>query len=214
MPCGSKSTSSLASAARSANSGFSLAEFLIVTLILLVVAGAVFGMLGSTQRTASYQSEVYAVMENARIAMDITERILRQAGNNPRNISPFEGISAIGSSSVRVRSDLTGSDAGNPDKGDPDGDTMDANEDIIIQYNSGNRTLELLPNGGAAQAVAGCVTALALSYYDADGTTTTVGANIRRIGISITCASGIPHPQTGQIFSTRLNSNIQLAARQ
>jgi Tfp pilus assembly protein PilW len=214
MHCDRKSAGASAFAMRPANSGFSLAELLIATLIFLTVAGAVFGMLDSTQRTASYQSEVNAVMQNARIAMDTTERILRQAGNNPRNISPFEGITFLSSSSVRVRSDLTGSNASNPDKGDPDGDTLDANEDITIQHNSVNRTLEVLPNGGTAQAVAGCVTTLALSCYDAQGVTTTVGANIRRIRVSITCASDIPHPRTGQVFSTQLVSDVQLAARQ
>ena len=64
-------------------SGFSLVEFLLSTFILLVVASAVFAMLSQTQRAASYQAEVQAVMDNARTAMDTVERTIRQAGNDP-----------------------------------------------------------------------------------------------------------------------------------
>ena len=65
-------------------SGFSLVEFLLSTFILLCVASAVFAMLAQTQRAASYQSEVQAVMDNSRTAMDILERVIRQAANDPK----------------------------------------------------------------------------------------------------------------------------------
>ena len=67
----------------SAESGFSLVEFLLSSLILVIIAGAVFDLLGRTQRTASYQTEVQAVIESTRIAMETVERTISQAGNDP-----------------------------------------------------------------------------------------------------------------------------------
>ncbi len=197
------------------DSGFTLAEFLISTLLLLIIAGAVFSLLGETQQTASYQTEVQAVMENARIAMDTVERYVRQAGNDPKSIG-FQGVSNMTSTSVTLKSDLTGSasSSGYPDKGDPDGDTSDANEDATLQYNSTAKTLEVVPNGGSAQGVAGYITNFSLQYYDAAGAITTDGASVRKISVSIICTSALPNPRTKQFFSIQMNSDIQLATRQ
>src|SRR5688572_11634012 len=64
-------------------SGFSLAEFLIASVILLVIAASVFGMMAETQRASSYQSEIQSVLQNTRIAMSTLERYIRQAANDP-----------------------------------------------------------------------------------------------------------------------------------
>jgi len=196
------------------HSGFSLAEFVVASLILIVVSAALFTLLGSTQRTASYQTEVQAVMANVRVAMDTVERILRQAGNDPLNVG-IEGVAITSSTEVRIRTDLTGSAGGsNPDKGDPDGDTSDSGEDLTIRYNSTAKTLEVVPGGGSAQTVAAYITAFTLQYYDANGATTSTGANVKRINISMSAGSTLPNPQTGQTFSIQLASDVQLATRQ
>ena len=196
-------------------SGFSIAEFLISSVILLLVSSAVFTMLAQIQRASSYQTEVQAVLENTRIGMDTVERLIRQAGNDPK-VAGFAGVTITSATEVRILSDLTGSlsGAGSPDKGDPDGDTLDAGEDVTIRYDATNRCIELVPNGGAAQPIANYITAFQMQYLNAAGAATTVGADVRRIRITMTGGSNLPDPQTGQVFSVQVASDVQLATRQ
>lgn len=193
--------------------GFGLAEFLISSGILLVISAAVFGMLAETQRAASYQNEIHAVLQNTRMAMSGLERYIRHAGNDPQNTG-FLGITLVSATEIRLRTDVTGlAGVANPDKGDPDGDTNDAEEDVTIRHNSKNQSIEIIPNGGTAQAVANNISALFITCYDAAGAVTTNGADVRRICVSLTGTSPVPNPQTGQTFSLQLSSDIQLSAR-
>jgi Tfp pilus assembly protein PilW len=194
-------------------SGFSLVEFLIGTLVLLVISASIFSMLAETQQTASYQTETQAVLDNSRIAMDTIGRYIRQAANDPTGAG-FPGVTIVSATEVRIQSDLTGSAPGNPDKGDPDGDTADSGEDVTIRYNSGARSIDLIPGGGAAQSIANYISAFSMTYFDAAGASTTDGAAVRKVRISITGATTLPHPRTGQIFSIQQNSDVQLASRQ
>jgi type II secretory pathway component PulJ len=194
-------------------SGFSLVEFLVATLILMTISASVFKMLADTQRAASYQTEVQAVLENTRLAMDTLERIIRQAANNPHKAA-FAGVTITSATEARFCADLTGSGstAGQPDKGDPDGDIADAGEDITVRYDAAGRSLQLVI-GGNAQPFASYIGAFNMQYLDANGVTTAVGANVRKIRVTVTGASTLRNPQTGQIFSMRQSSDIELAAR-
>jgi len=195
--------------------GFSLVEFLLSTMILLVVASAVFAMLSQTQRAASYQAEVQAVMDNARTAMDTIERVVRQAGNDPLQTGVV-GLEITSSTRLRVRADLTGSAAasGSPDKGDPDGDLADAGEDVEIRYNATDRSVELAPGAGTGQAIANYISAFNMQYFDANGSATNVGANVRRVRVTLTASSTLRDPQTQRIFGMQQSSDIQLVNRQ
>jgi Tfp pilus assembly protein PilW len=189
-------------------SGFSLVEFMLSSLILVVVAGSIFSILNQVQRAATYQMEVQGVLESARFAVMTLDRTIRQAGNDPLNVG-FTGISEMSSIQVRVRSDLTGSaGTGNPpdpDKGDPDGDTMDSGEDVTISYQASARTLNL--NG---QPFASNISAFAIWYFDKNGTAAISGDQVTRIRVTLTSESPFADPQTGKIFSMNLASDIQL----
>jgi prepilin-type N-terminal cleavage/methylation domain-containing protein len=190
--------------------GFTLTEFLVAALILLVVSSAVFSLLSEIQRTAGYQSEVQSVLNSTRIAMETMERCIRQAGNDPFG-SGLSGITIVNASEVRIRSDLTGSaGAANPDKGDPDGDINDSGEDVTIRYNAISRSLEIVPDGGSPQIVAGYISGLSFQYYDADGNVTADGKDVRKIAIDISGATQEPNPQTHRIFGIRLSSEIRI----
>jgi len=191
--------------------GFSLVELMISTLVVLTISAAVFNLLAETQRSASYQAEMHGVTDNTRIAMETIERYIRQAGNDPLNAG-FAGVTVISATSVRLRSDVTGSAGG--DQGDPDGDSTDSGEDVTVQLNAGNNSIEVAPSGGAAQAIANYISGLTLEYYDANGALTNVGSAVRKIGVTITGATTLPNPQTGQIFSIQLRSDVQIASRQ
>jgi len=190
--------------------GFSLVEFLIASVILLVVSVSVFGVLTNVQRSSSYQTEVQAVLDNTRIAMESVTRILRQAGNDPKSIG-VQGITIVSASQVQIQADLTGS-AGT-DTGDPDGDTGDSGENVTISYNAGARSIELTPNGGNAQTIATDISAYNMQYFDAAGAATGIGADVRRIRVSMSGASPLPDPQTGETFSQQMTCDVQIANR-
>jgi hypothetical protein len=193
--------------------GFSLAEFMIAALILLVASTAAFGVLAETQQLAAFQAETQGVIESCRIAMDTVERVLRQAGNDPHGLG-IEGLQIAGAAEVRVRSDITGSAGVGSDRGDPDGDTLDSGEDVTIRYNAGNRSLEIGHSGNPPQPVASSISGFALEFFDAAGGLASVGAHVRRVSIQITGAGEQPDPKTGQVFSMRLKSDLQIATRQ
>jgi Tfp pilus assembly protein PilW len=197
-----------------AQSGFFLLEFMISSMILLVISAAVFGMLSDIQRTASSQAEMQTIVSNAEVALQTIERYIRQAGNNPLGAG-LVGINITGPSEVRIQSDVTGSlGPGNPDKGDPDGDIEDSGENVAIRYNQTARTIEIVPDGGSAQIVAGNITAFNLMYYDADGNIAGAGKKVSRIRVIIRAASPMPNPQTNKIFAMEISSDVQLATWQ
>jgi type II secretory pathway component PulJ len=192
-------------------SGFTIAELLTSAFILLVISASVFRSLSDTQSSAAYQSEVQAVLDNTRIAMQLIERHIRQAGNDPFEAG-INGITIIGVGQLRIQSDLTGSSgAGNPDKGDPDGDITDSNEDVTIQYNKTARTLEIVPEGGPAQAVASYISGLSFQYFDANGNITNIGSEVRKITVSISGSSLQPNIQTREQFGVQITSDIEIA---
>jgi prepilin-type N-terminal cleavage/methylation domain-containing protein len=193
-------------------SGFALTEFLITAAILLIVSSATFRMLTEIQHAGSYQSEVQFVLNNTRIAMQTVERYIRQAGNDPLGTG-IAGIAIVSAEEIQVRSDVTGSAApGNPDKGDPDGDTADSGESITIRLNNRTRSIEIVPEGGAAQVVAGFISGLSFQYYDATGHSTATSSEVRKVGITISGTSLQPDPRTGKAFGVQINGEIQISA--
>lgn len=191
-------------------SGFALIELLISTLILMIVSAAVFGMLSDVQHTAACQAEMQSVINSAQVALQTIERIVRQAGNNPHGVS-MAGIRIISSTEVQIQSDLTGSlGPGNSDKGDPDGDVDDSGENVSIRYNPAARTIELAPDGGGAQIIAGNISEFSLQYFDADGNLTGVGKDVRKIRVVIKAAGLQTDPKTHQRFGMEIGSDIQL----
>jgi prepilin-type N-terminal cleavage/methylation domain-containing protein len=189
--------------------GFTLVEFLVCTAIFLLIASAAMSMLSDIQRAAGYQTESCSVLHSTLIAMQTVERYIRQAGNDPF-AKGFESITIVNTSEVQIRSDLTGSNHGNPDKGDPDGDADDSGENVIIRFNSQSRSLEIVPNGGPPQIIAGHISDLQFQYYDKDGASTTVGGNVRKISVKISGTSLIPNPRTHQFFGVTLCSEIRI----
>ena len=192
---------------RDCQAGFTLIEFLIASLILLIVAAGVFKMLSEIQSAASRQAEVQSVLNNARIAIQTVERYVRQAGNDPLR-SGFAGITIVSASEVQIRSDRTGSSGAS--KGDPDGDVDDSGENITIRYNRQSQSLQVVPYQGPAQIVANHISDLSMEYYNAEGVPTTSGNEVRRITITISGSTPYPDPDTHQHFGLRLSENIRI----
>jgi prepilin-type N-terminal cleavage/methylation domain-containing protein len=192
-------------------SGFTLPEFLISSLILLLLSSAVFGMLSDVQRAAASQAEVQSVLENSQVALQTVVRYVRQAANDPVG-SGLAGIGITSENEIHIRSDLTGSlGSANPDKGDPDGDLNDSGENVTIRYNKSAKTLEVVLDGGTAQIIASNISDFSLQYYDAEGNTTTVGSQVRKIRVSIFATSQVPDPRTRKSFGMQVSSDIFIA---
>jgi prepilin-type N-terminal cleavage/methylation domain-containing protein len=189
--------------------GFTLAEFLVATLILLVLVSAVFKLLSELQRTAGYQAEVQTVLNNTRIAMQTAERYIRQAGNDPLDIG-FSGVTIISATEVQIRLDRTGSKGAG--KGDPDGDVDDPGENITIRYNTRTRSLEIVPRRGPAQIVANYISDFSMKYYSAEGNPTTSGNLVCRVEVTIFASTLHADPITRKPFGVKLTRNIRVLA--
>jgi Tfp pilus assembly protein PilW len=188
--------------------GFSLAEFLISALILLVISGSIFMMLAQTQRAASYQTEIQAVLENMRIALNTLERVFRQAGSNPTSAA-FAGVNSMTSQGVRILADLTGAGG----TGDPDGATTGPDEDITVSYDSTSRSIRLASGNGTPQPIANYISNFQLQYFDDTGAATTLNTAVRKIRVTVTGASALADPQTNQRYSLQIASDVELPNR-
>lgn len=192
--------------------GFSLVEFLVSVVVLMVLSAGIFTMLTDAQGTTGYQSEVLGVMENTRIAMNVLGRYIVQTGNNPR-AAAFAPVTITSATKVRLRSDITGSAGINSSQGDPDGDITDADEDITIQYNSNARTIELVNGSGAVRDLAQNISAFSMEYLNASGTATSVDADVRSIRVNISGASTVANPSTRKTFGQTLTGVFTLPNR-
>ena len=73
-------------------SGFTLTELLISTLILFIASAAIFSVLAEIQHTAGYQAEIQSVLNNTQIAMQTVQRYIRQAGTVNSMMATVETI--------------------------------------------------------------------------------------------------------------------------
>jgi hypothetical protein len=187
-----------------------MAEMLISSLLLVLIGGAAFGLLGEIEQIAASQTDLQSAVQSALISVDLLGRVLRQSGNDPRDAG-LCGLSRIAGDEIRVRSDITGSAApGDPDKGDPDGDTDDTYEDIVIRYDQSADTVQLVTVGGGVQTVAENISALSLEFFDQSGAAVGAGPDASRARITLTSASRTVSPRTRRPFSLRISSEVQL----
>ncbi len=193
------------------SSGFGLMELLISTVIFLVIASTLFGLLVEVQRKTSYQAEVQTILNNTRLAIQTVGRYVRQAGNDPAKCG-LSGIIQLSTSELLVESDITGS-AGpsNPNKGDPDGDILDSGEKIRLRYNGATRSLETITGSGAVQTVAGSISDMAFHCYNAAGNPASSGEEVRRVHVTISGESLLPDPVTQKRFGVQLHSDFEIA---
>ncbi len=194
-------------------SGFSLVEFLLTSLITLVIACAAFALLADVQRAAFRQADAQDAQNNVRSAMDAVVRNLRHAANDPLGAG-FDGITIVSPAEVRLRSDFTGSEGtSDPDKGEADGDTDDSAEDVVLRYNAADRALEIVPGGGSPQAIASNISAFDLRFVDAEGNETAQATAIRAAKISITGEGALPDPFSKRPFSIQIIGYVRIATR-
>jgi prepilin-type N-terminal cleavage/methylation domain-containing protein len=118
-----------------AEKGFTLAELMVsLTLMLIVLLGA-YQFMVSSARLYKSEDETLAMDQQARVAIDVIVRALRQSGSDPMqsafdaSVTDSLAIPVAKRYAVRILADLpqdTMDDDGNPE---PDGDTFDIHDD-------------------------------------------------------------------------------------
>lgn len=152
---------------KSNQSGFSLIELLIVSVILVFTIGIVVGVVTNVQRSYSQQRSRTESLNDATAALDMMTRMIRTAGNNPNGISglqPIDPGTADGGGiyrTIRIRSDWRGSTMSSQ----PDGDITDSFEDVIFSV-SNNKLMKKEPSDSSPVEFLDNVSSLQFIYYD------------------------------------------------
>ena len=177
--------------------GFSLVELLIAMAITGVVAGAVYSVYHTQQRTYLAQQEMVAMQQNLRAAMQLMEREIRMAGYG-LNDGSGEGIQMANSDSIRFAMDINDGSDNDADGvidefdeiGNRDGDTDDTGEDItyLRADPDGDGVFDLFrrdASAGADQILTKGVDALNLVYLDESGNVTADLKKIRSVQVTM-----------------------------
>ena len=168
--------------------GFSLLELLIVLAVFSFIVGGIFSNLTQSQTRYQFEQEVAEVQQTARNAVDIMDREIKLAGfpipsyydsalnwTSANSERVAAGFVTLGATNLVFEADL-------------------AEDGIVdrVEYRLNGTTLERsardkTAGGGAPAAVyqtlATNVTGLTFSYLNSSGSTTTVPADVRSVGI-------------------------------
>ena len=174
---------------KSKESGFSLIELVIVSVILVFTIGIIGGIVIGVQRSYTQQRPRIEALNDATAALDMMTRLIRTAGNNPSGISglqpidPGTPVSGI-YNTIRIRSDWRGTTLSSL----PDGDITDPFEDIIFSV-SNNKLMKKEPSDTSAVEFLNNVSYMQFLYYDTNNMIivdpTTNDTQICRIDITI-----------------------------
>ncbi len=176
---------------RKNSAGFSLVEIIMVLFIMTMVVGAVYSLFYRSQKVYADQAQVVNMQQNARAAIEMICQDLWLAGYwtdpNRFNSTNTVGILAATDNSIRFNADLN-----------KDGDTLDAEEDIIYAYDTNDTNNRKVTRqrfnqaGEAAQIVAENITNFQITYFLIyDGTYQGIGAG-NTAGTLYQVGPGIP----------------------
>lgn len=138
--------------------GFTIVELLVALVVSLLALGTIYSTFLNQHKSYVVQEETAVMNQNLRIALFYMQREIRMAGCDPTGKADAK-IIAANATSINFTEDVRGSLA----KSDPDGDTNDANENIIYCLKANN----LVKNtGGGNQMVVQNIDALDFVYLD------------------------------------------------
>ncbi len=187
----------------SQESGFTIAEALVATAVMVIVLFTMYMVFDTAQQNHARGLAKAAVQQDVRVAFERLAQELRSAGYNPSKTGcgspPQGGITAISSSPVSVtfQTDVDGdfctdrviytfvpptkSNVTNPcDQTDP------ATVGRITRSAQSWTGAAWSPAIPTASDAARCITAFAFTGYDSSGTPTTIPANVLRLNVSMT----------------------------
>lgn len=208
--------------------GFTLVEMMIAVAISGILMIAIYAVYVTQQKSYVVQEQVAETQENLRAAMFRLLSEIRQAGCDPTQKADA-GILQATATSVQFTADIR-SNPGAPNVNEADGDTGDANENVIFGMSAVNDANgNGIADGGVAggdwsvpgqlgrdtgaglQAVAELIDAVEFNYILADGTSTLAPAvlsDIRAVQVSLLARGARPDPD-GKFFD---NSTYRTAS--
>ncbi|HET8531135.1 MAG TPA: prepilin-type N-terminal cleavage/methylation domain-containing protein [Methylomirabilota bacterium] len=188
--------------------GYTLAEMLVVCAIVGLVMASLLGLVVSGQKAFWYGTTQVDAQQTARVAIERMVKEIREAGYYPQNpdtspvtctaSGPCYTFDAIASgptaSSVTLQYDWNGdgASAASGKVNDPfqcATGTACRGERVIYSFSSGALTRQEIGVDASAQTIASGISSMAFTYMAEDGTVTSVPANIRIIGVTVTAQS-------------------------
>lgn len=188
--------------------GYTLAEMLVVCAIVGLVMASLLGLVVSGQKAFWYGTTQVDAQQTARVAIERMVKEIREAGYYPQNpdtspvtctaSGPCYAFDAIASgptaSSVTLQYDWNGdgASAASGKVNDPfqcATGTACRGERVIYSFSSGALTRQEIGVDASAQTIASGISSMAFTYMAEDGTVTSVPANIRIIGVTVTAQS-------------------------
>jgi len=157
--------------------GMTLIEMMIAMVIVSMMGLALVTFLRTQHQTVVRQNSGVLVTQNARAAIDMLARELRNAGYSPRGSFSAARIRTMRTDSVAWTADINA-----------DGDTLDANtgqwDERLAYYVEGSNLMRATPGAGAT-AVTDNVDSLRLTYQDGTGATTADPADVEQVQIRL-----------------------------
>lgn len=186
--------------------GLTLVELMVTLVIVSVMGLALVGFLRSQHQTVTRQNDGVLATQNARAAVDMLARELRNAGYDPRG-SGDAALTAMEADSVAWTADLD-EDRAVPSPPDPVADTY---EEVAYWHDAGTNTLvraAMLSDGGTGVPVSDGVDSLRLTYLDRTGSATADSSLVELVRIRL-WYSTLDGVQAGAIESqVALRNNI------
>jgi prepilin-type N-terminal cleavage/methylation domain-containing protein len=196
--------------------GFTLTELLVAMGLSIAVLGAVHGVYRVQTHTVKAQEFKMEAQEQARAALDMMVREIRNLGFFPTQIpcappANTAGIVQANANTLQIVYDADGNGncTGTLATGFP------ADEDVTYAFNGTDITRTINDGNPAQNLTAGNVTnpTPTFSYFDNNGNATAVLANIKRVGITLSVQSRSTDVQFGGQQIITMNSNVDLRNR-
>ncbi len=182
------------------NDAFTLVELLIVTAMMGIVTGSIYGIFVSSNRSYRTQDKVVEVQQNVRVGIDFMARDIRVAGFDPQGTADA-GIEEATATKLRFTADMNRVNG-----------IEDTNRERITYEYDGADLLQYLYEGtgsATSETLIDDVSALTFTYLDSGGND--LGnpvanlAAIRTVLISLTCQGT---DAQGQTFTRTLNTRV------
>ncbi|MEX2223778.1 MAG: prepilin-type N-terminal cleavage/methylation domain-containing protein [Candidatus Rokuibacteriota bacterium] len=185
-------------------SGFTLAEMLVVCAIVGLVMASLLGLVMSGQQAYWFGTTQVDAQQSVRVVLERVVRDIREAGYYPQppdtapascatppcyNFDAFAAGPTASSLTVQYDWNGDGTSAGSGMVNDPlqcaTGGAC-RGERVTYSFSGGNLTRQEVGVDASAQIIASGISGLSFSYFAEDGTTTATPANIRTVAISVT----------------------------
>lgn len=194
--------------------GFTLTEMLVTIAVMAILTGPLVVVFQQSQSSYLAQTEQAELLQQMRIAMSQITRTIRQAGNVPvADVGP--AVEVLGTGSIRLRTDITGSVAGESalrSTGDPDG-AASALFEVVTYRHDANARRAIVDFGLGESVLVGRISSLTFTTTDLSGNPTVNPASIAGVRVVMVGETGRADLQMGDRYAITLSSEVFLRSR-